>query len=190
MQRVVCLLGSPRANGSSDRLANRFCKAAKSAGADVVTHALRDLRFQGYTPAPDSLYAIPKDDLDPVLADVADSDVLVLATPIYFCDMTGLMKQAFDRFHAFLSDDPASGRVTSDLDRDATLVLIQVQGNDASLHDDLLAHYKPAFDMLGFVRQERLRACGIQEPRDLKTAPHLLEAAEKLATDILRPEYA
>lgn len=190
MARVVCLLGSPRANGSSDRLADRFASAAEREGAEVVTHALRDLRYQGYMPPADGLYETAEDDLDPVLADILETDVLVLATPIYFCDMTGLMKQALDRFDAFLADDAETGRLRSLLGGDKTLVIIQVQGNDDAQHRDLLAHYKLAFDTLGFARQECLRACGIHDPRDLKAAPGLLESVDKLAADILRREYA
>ena len=190
MQRIVCLLGSPRPHGSSDRLAERFCSAAEKAGAQVITHALRDLRYQGHIPPPDGLYEVPEDDLDPVLADVAEADVLVLATPIYFCDMTGLMKQALDRFDIFLTDDPETGRLVSELGTDNTLVMIQVQGNDEKQHTDLMVHYKLAFDTLGFTRQECLRACSIHDPRDLKAAPQLMAAVDKLAADVLRPEYA
>lgn len=190
MPRVVCLLGSPRANGSSDRLADRFCSAAEAAGAEVVTHALRDLRYQGHMPPADGLYEPAEDDLDPVLSDILETDVLVLATPIYFCDMTGLMKQALDRFDVFLTEDAEPGRLRSKLGHDKTLVLIQVQGNNETQHGDLLAHYKLAFDTFGFSRQECLRACDIHDPRDLKAAPHVLEAVEKLVADLFRREYA
>jgi len=190
MPRVVCLLGSPRANGSSDRLAERFCTVADSAGAEVITHALRDLRYQGHMPPADGLYEAAEDDLDPVLADVLDADVLVMATPIYFCDMTGLMKQAFDRFDAFLVEDPDADRLRSKLGDGKTLVVIQVQANDETQHKDLMTHYKLAFDTLGFSRQECVRACGIHDPRDLKAAPHVFEAVDKLADDIVRREYA
>ncbi|MEM7075269.1 MAG: NAD(P)H-dependent oxidoreductase [Pseudomonadota bacterium] len=190
MPRVVCLLGSPRAKGCSDLLAARFCDAAESAGATTVRHALRDLRFQGFTPPSDSLYASPEDDLDPILADIMEAEVLVLATPIYFCDMTGLMKQAFDRFHAFVREDAATGQMTSNLGRDKTLVFIQVQSADERHHCDLISHYAPAFDMFGFTRVEHLRGCDLHETADLLAAPHLLEAAGLLATELLRPEYA
>lgn len=187
---IVCLLGSPKANGSSDRLANRFCSAAENEGAKVVTHALRDLRYQGYMPATDGLYETAGDDLDPVLADILGTDILVLATPIYFCDMTGLMKQALDRFDVFLTGDTETGRLRSRLGEDKTLVVIQVQGNGEAVHRDLMAHYKLAFDTLGFVRQNCLRACAVHDPRDLKKTPDLFEAADNLATELLSREYA
>lgn len=190
MPRLVCLLGSPRANGSSDKLAERFCTAAERAGAAVVTHALRDLRFQGYVPPADGLYEPAEDDLDPVLADIREADVLVLATPIYFCDMTGLMKQALDRFEAFLVHDPETGRFRSRLAGRKTLVVLQVQANEEAQHKDLMTHYKLAFDSFGFARQECLRACGIHDPRDLRAAPQWREAVDHLAQDVLRREYA
>ncbi|MEM6480484.1 MAG: NAD(P)H-dependent oxidoreductase [Pseudomonadota bacterium] len=190
MQRIVCLLGSPRAFGSSDLLAEKFCSAAQNEGADVVTYALRDLRYQGYKPPSDGLYDDATDDLDPVLADILLADCLVMATPIYFCDMTGLMKQALDRFDFFLSIDTETGQLRSELGNEKKLVLVQVQGNDETQHGDLMTHYRSAFDTLGFAQQEYLRACNIREPRDLAAKPQSFEAAEHLATDMFRREYA
>lgn len=182
MTNVVVLLGSPRANGNSDILAKKFCELAEERGAHARCHALRDLQFGGY--AADDTDSAPygqDDDLAPVLAEVEQADVVVLATPIYFCDMTGLLKQAFDRFFHFLKPDYVTNPDPSRLGRDKVLVLVQVQGEGPERYGELLGQYAPALDKLGFVRRELLRASGVRAPGDVLAEADVLKQAEALA---------
>ena len=186
MTRVVCLLGSPREGGNSDQLAGRFCAAAKMHGAQTRTHSLRDLRFQGYVDLNGAAGQFGSDDdLAPVLSDVEDADVLVLATPIYFCNVTGLMKQALDRFFAFFVSDYLTADVPSRLGTNRTLVLAQTQGEVADKYETLLEDYSPAFDKLGFTNRYLLRAAEVREPSDIFTRTDVLEEADLLARRIV-----
>lgn len=186
MRRIACLLGSPRPGGNSDRLAARFCDAAAAAGADVATHALRDLRFAGYRGDGSAGATGPEDDLTPVLTDVETADVVVLATLIYFCDMTGLLKQAFDRFFCFFKPDYVTNPEPSVLGRDKALVLVQVQGEGPERYGNLLEHYGPALDKLGFVRRDLIRACGVREPGEVMDHQQVLDRADMLAANLAR----
>lgn len=184
MTRVLCLLGSPREDGNSDALAARFCSAAAQAGAHVETVALRDLRFQGYSgteTGPDG----PQDDLAPVLEKVKKVDIVVMATPIYFCNMTGLLKQAFDRFFCFFKPDYVTNPDPSVLGRDKVLVLVQVQGEGPERYGDLLVQYGPALDKLGFERRELIRACGVRQPGDVDRQADILQRAGQLAQQLV-----
>lgn len=188
MTRVVCLLGSPRKDGNSDLLARRFCNTAKAEGATVRTHSLRDLRFQGCMNVNfckiggDSCGL--DDDMLPVLSDLADADVLVAATPVYFCNVTGLMKQAIDRFYSFLKSDYLSAEIPSRLGRGRRFVLLQTQGEDEDAHGDLLAMYAPSLDMLGFDRRDTLRACGVRATGDVLRQKDLMARTDALAREV------
>ncbi|MCR9114110.1 MAG: NAD(P)H-dependent oxidoreductase [Rhodobacteraceae bacterium] len=185
MTKVVCILGSPREAGNSDLLAKRFCDAARVHGATTRTHALRDLRFQGYSPARsgEGPYG-PDDDLGPVLSDVETADVVVLATPVYFCNITGLAKQALDRFFCFMKPDYLTNPDPSRLGREKTLVMIQVQGEGADRYDDLMEQYAPGLDKVGFARRDLLRACGVREPGEVMKQVALLEQSDRLARSL------
>ncbi|WP_306114283.1 MULTISPECIES: flavodoxin family protein [unclassified Roseovarius] len=188
MTRVACLLGSPRAGGNSDLLAGAFCDAAGEAGASVEQFALRDLLFQGCV----SLRHCKTggetcglgDDLNPVLSAVAEADVVVIATPIYFCNMSGLAKQALDRFFSFFVPDYVTADVPSRLGRNKTFVLVQVQGEGADRYGDLLDQYGPALDKLGFQRRELIRASGVREIGDVLARSDALQQAKTLARDL------
>ena len=186
MTRVVCLLGSPRAGGNSDLLAGRFCEAAAAAGAEVARHYLRDLRFSGYRGDGSAGSNPREDDLTPVLADVQAADVVVLATPIYFCNMTGLLKQAFDRFFCFLKPDYLTNAVPTVLGRDKALVLVQAQGEGPERYGDLLDQYGPALDKLGFMRRDLVRACEVREPGEVMGDEDALERAGRLAEELVQ----
>ena len=47
MKKVVCVLGSPTANGNSETIARRFLETAESLGAVTETFFLHDLCFSG-----------------------------------------------------------------------------------------------------------------------------------------------
>ncbi|MCR9147429.1 MAG: flavodoxin family protein [Rhodobacteraceae bacterium] len=188
MTRLVCLLGSPRKDGNSDLLARRFCNTAKAEGAAVRTHSLRDLRFQGCMNVLFCKIGGERcgldDDMLPVLADLSEADVLVIATPVYFCNMTGLMKQAMDRFFSFLKPDYMTAEEPSRLGRGKRLILLQTQGEPEDHCRDLLSTYGPALDQLGFERRDCLRACGMRAAGDVLRQKALMEETDALAREV------
>ena len=188
--RAVCLLGSPRPGGNSDLLAERFCDALEAHGAAVKTHTLRDLRFQGYVADAerhkDERLGEHHDDFEEVLSDVRRSQIVVLATPVYFCNMSGLLKQAFDRFYELLEIQP--GGKPKARAPDKTLVLIQTQGEDEARYGDLLQLYAPALDILGFAQRELVRACGVREPGAVLQQSEVLRQADLLARSLVLGE--
>jgi len=191
MTRAVCLLGSPRPGGNSDLLGERFCGALEVHGASVKTHTLRDLRFQGYVPDAqrhkEEALGEHHDDLEEVLEDIDNAHILVMATPVYFCNMTGLMKQAFDRFYAFLT---ISNGLPQRRAPDKTLVWVQVQGEGEAMYDDILGQYAPALDMLGFGQRGLLRACNVREPGEVLDQRAVLQKSDLLARKLVLGEDA
>lgn len=188
MTRIVCLLGSPRVGGNSDALADAFCDAALAQGAKCRQFALRDLRFQGCVNLRQCKSGAETcgldDDLLPVLDAVAGADVVVIASPIYFCNMTGLAKQALDRFFSFFVPDYVTADIPSRLGRDKAFVLIQVQGEGPERYGDLLGQYGPALDKLGFERRDLIRACGVREVGDVLQQADVMQQAEALARQL------
>ena len=108
-KRVVCLLGSPRSGGNSDRLAEALIEELRAKGAFVECYALRELSYSGCR----NLFHCKEggdrcglsDGLSPILEAVREADVLVLASPIYFTDITSDLKAAIERFFSFLVPD-------------------------------------------------------------------------------------
>jgi len=105
MVKVLSINGGPRKNWNTDSLLQKALEGAKSVGAQTEAVHLYDLNFKGCTSCfackrKNSKYVghcAMKDDLSGVLEKVLESDVLFLGSPIYFGNVTGLMRSFLER---------------------------------------------------------------------------------------------
>jgi multimeric flavodoxin WrbA len=135
--RIVCLHGSPRIKGNSTAIANRFCETAEKFGAEVRTYVLNDLKYRGCQGCMLCKTKLDKcaleDDLTEVLEAVRETDILVLASPVYFWDVTGQLKTFMDRTFSYLVPDFITNPQKSRLSPEKKLVFILTQGNPVRL---------------------------------------------------------
>jgi len=184
--KIVAVLGSPRPQGNSTRLAQAFLDAAQELGAVTEVYRLNQMEFQGCQGCmgckTKSEACIREDDLAPVLAAIKEADLLLLASPVYFGDISGQLKCFFDRTYSYLTQD-FSSRVP--LGKKAVMVL--VQGNpDPFSFDDIFPRYQRWLKFFGFHPVYLLRAMGAREPGDLDKQPAILEEAASLAREVVR----
>lgn len=187
---TVCLFGSPRPKGNSATLANRFCNTAEKLGSTIQTFDLNKLNFRGCQACMVCKTkldkCILKDDLEDVLEVVATADILVLATPVYFGEISGQLKTFVDRCFSFLTPGFHSNSKTSRLTNGKSLVFVIAQGQS---HEDLFAdiypRYEFVFDLLGFKDRHLIRGCGLNAADDAAGKEDLLNLAEKVAEQII-----
>ena len=113
-----------------------------------------------------------------------------MATPIYFCNMSGLLKQALDRFFSFFVPDYVTAPVPSRLPAGMDFVLIQTQGEGAERYGDLLDQYGPALDKMGFANRHLIRAAGVRERGDVLQHLSALAQADQLARALSQAQGA
>lgn len=186
--KIACLLGSPRADGNSARLARKFSDTASELGAEVEVFDLSQLSFGGcrnlfHCKTAGEACGI-EDDLTPVLEAVREADVLVLATPVYFTDIASPLKACIDRFFSFFVPDYVTAETKSRLTGHRSLVFIQIRGEPESACADIFPRYQRPFRMLGFSDFHLIRACGVREPRDIEKRQEALGLAEEIAREI------
>jgi multimeric flavodoxin WrbA len=184
--KIVCLLGSPREKGNSATIANRFCDTAERLGAEIRIFALNKLEYkgcQGCMACKTKLdRCILEDDLTDVLEAVRETDLLVLATPIYLFDVTSQLKTFFDRTFSFFVPDfftnPNKGRLAPG----KKLVFIQVQGQpDQSMFTDVFPKFDYFFKGHGFSETHLIRACGARMPGEAAKQEDVMTLAEATA---------
>lgn len=184
--RIVCLLGSPREKGNSSTIANRFCDTAEKLGAEIQTFPLNKLEYKGCQGCMACKTKLDRcaleDDLTAVLEAVRETDVLVLATPIYFWDVTSQLKAFLDRTYSYLVPDFLTNPNRSRLAPGKKLVFIQVQGN---ADESMFTHVFPKFDYFfkghGFCETNLIRACGVRELGEIETHEDVIKLAETMA---------
>lgn len=100
-KKVLMLSSSPRQGGNSDVLCDEFMKGALEAGNEVEKIFLKDKRINYCTGCSVcSMYGKPcpqKDDAAEVVEKMIATDVIVMATPVYFYTMCAQMKTLIDR---------------------------------------------------------------------------------------------
>ena len=185
--KIVCLLGSPREKGNSATIANRFCDTAERLGAEVQTFALNKLEYhgcQGCMACKTKLdRCVVEDDLTEVLEAVRETDVLVLATPIYYWDVTSQLKAFLDRTFSHLVPDFLTNPNRSRLASGKKLVFIEVQGNpDENLFTNVFPKFDYFFKGYGFSETHLIRACGVREAGEVTAHEDVIKMAEIMAT--------
>ena len=105
MKKILVLNGSPRPNGNTSALIDAFVRGAEEAGNEVARIDLRSLDIRPCLGCckggkdPESP-CVQKDGMLSVYPAYKASDVVVLASPLYYWSVSGMLKTAFDRLFA------------------------------------------------------------------------------------------
>lgn len=188
--KIVCVLGSPRPEGNSAAIARHFAELGRQRGAETEFFLLNRLSYQGCqgcnackTGRED---CIIRDDLTDVLAAVCRSDILVLASPVWFGDVSGQLKCFIDRTFSLLKPDfPANPR-PSRLAAGKRLLFILTQGQSNPVPVfDLFSRYKKHFRCFGFAEQRLISTCGMQKSGDALADPDVMRQVEDAVRDMV-----
>lgn len=189
---IVAILGSPREAGSSAFIAERFLSAARKLGARTQSFELNKLTYRGCQACmackKGAETCVLKDDLAAVLQAAAAADVLVLASPIYYGDVTGQMKSFFDRTYCFFTPDYLQpGKKWSRLAEGKKCVMVLTQGQpDEKYFADVFPRYSMFLKMYGIGEPHLLRACGLRSVDDARARQDILSQADNLAAKIVQ----
>ena len=187
--RILCLLGSPRKTSNSSAIVKRFVATAKKFGAEVKTYTLNDLKYRGCQACMACKKKLEKcavkDDLAEVLEAVQESDVLVMASPVYFGDVSSQLKACIDRMYSFLKPDYVTNPSPVRLAPGKTLVFALAQGHpDEKLFSDIFSRYDYFMKWYGFKESHLIRACGVRDAGDIETRQDILTLAEEIARKV------
>ena len=88
-KKIVILNGSPRKKGNTSALVKSFTEGAESAGNTVTEFFLDGMNIHGCKGcfgghSSREWPCVQKDDMDQIYPAVKESDVVVLATPLYY----------------------------------------------------------------------------------------------------------
>jgi multimeric flavodoxin WrbA len=187
---IVCLLGSPRPKGNSTTIAKHFCDTADKLGSMVRTFALNKLKYRGcqacMTCKTKLEKCVLKDDLAEVLDAVREADVLVMASPIYYGEISSQLKAFMDRTFSYLVPDYPTNSTPCRLAPGKKLVFILAQGHpDENLFADVYPRYEYFFKWYGFEETHLIRACGVFDKGDAESRKDILKLAEETANKIV-----
>jgi multimeric flavodoxin WrbA len=145
--KLTAFLGSPRKGGNTDILAERVLAGAGEAGVETFSVALRTLNIKpcvgcGKCWSKDRP-CVFDDDMTQVYQAIADSDVLLFATPVYWYGPTTIMKAMIDRLVPF--NRPQGMPM---IDGKAAVLAIAYEEEGSAAVEPLLRMFELSFDYL------------------------------------------
>jgi arsenate reductase len=188
---ILGLQGSPRKKGNSNFLLTTFMAAAEKFGAR--THVIDVTRKKvipckeytvcekkGYCPIEDDV----RDEIYPLLR---EAELVVVATPIFFYNMSAQLKAVVDRCQTFWArkyklklKDPGA-----DMRRGFLLAVGATRGKNLFEGLNLTTQY--FFDAIGAKFEDSLTYRGIEGPKDMARHPGVIEDVERAAERLLTP---
>jgi multimeric flavodoxin WrbA len=187
--KVLCVQGSPRKKGNSATIARRFLKTAQDRGAIVETYILNEL---DYTPC-QACYAcktkrencILKDDLTPVLNALDKCDLVIVATPVYFGDISAQTKAFIDRIFSFVKPDFHNRPDPVRLTPGKKMLWIITQESSKEYHGDIFQRYGGMFKTYAGFETHLLQGTGVEEPGEVIDKYEVIEQAKKMAQKLV-----
>ena len=143
---ILILNGSPRPNGNTRKMIDAFIEGATIASHHVDVIDICKKNIKGclaceYCHTKGNGVCVQKDDMQEVYRLLAEAEMLVIASPIYYHGISGQLKCAIDRFYA-----AAYPQKPKNLKKVAMIL----SSGDAKMYDGAMFSYKGDFlDYLG-----------------------------------------
>lgn len=175
-KKIVILNGSPRRNGNTSALVQKFTEGAESAGNTVVEFFLDKMNIHGCKGcfgghSSRECPCVQNDDMAQIYPAVKECDVVVLATPLYYWNMSGQIRTAIDRLFALEEGD---GNLLRGHNRGSAL-LMAAEGNG---FEDILTYYNHLMQHLKWKNLGHVLAGGNGDVGDISGKPELEQAYE------------
>lgn len=185
-KKIFILNGSPRDNGNTKELIRAFTKGAESAGNEVTCFNLYDMEIRpcrGCGKGGEEVEApcIQLDDMLKIYPYYRHNDVIVLATPVYFWGINGLLKCAIDRLYAIFELARKTG---GEVPKKDSVLLVAAGGNTEDNFDGTRVYYESLCKNMGWNRLGEIYAGGNLAAGDILKHTEQLKEAEKLGMSI------
>ncbi|WP_424245208.1 multimeric flavodoxin WrbA [Elusimicrobium posterum] len=170
-KKLLVISSTPRKGGNSDILCDQFIAGAKEAGHSAEKIFLADKKIaycKGCMACMKTGVCIIKDDMSEILPKMAEADVIVLATPVYFYTMTAQLKTMIDRTVPQLADIK---------NKDFYFILSAGDTSHKNMHRTLESLRGFTEDCLENAKEKGIiYGTGATEVGDVKTLPVMQEA--------------
>lgn len=173
-RKIVILNGSPRKNGNTSALVKAFTEGAESAGHAVTEFFLdgMDLHgckgcFGGHSGR--ECPCVQRDGMAEIYPAVRESDVIVLASPLYYWTISGQLKTALDRLFALEEGD---GNLLRGRGRSSAL-LMAAEGHG---FEDAVLYYDHLMEHLRWKNMGKVLCGGVMDIGDIADKQELEDA--------------
>ena len=144
-KKVLVVSSSFRRHGNSDLLCDEFVRGAQEAGNAVEKIFLKDYKINfclGCGVCNSTHKCVQKDDMEKLRNLILSSDMMVLATPLYYFGFSSQLKLVIDRWYSFTTALSAKHMKTA-------LIVAAWDSNDWTM-EDIAHHYRTLCRYMNF----------------------------------------
>ena len=175
-KKIVILNGSPRKKGNTSALVKSFTQGAEIAGHTVTEFFLSGMEIHGCKGCfgghqDRECPCVQHDDMDQIYPAVRECDVIVLASPLYYWNLSGQLRTAVDRLFAL---EEGEGNLLRGHDR-ASALLMAAEGHG---FEDVLLYFDHLMEHLRWKNLGHVLAGGNENIGDIEGKPELKKAFE------------
>lgn len=179
---ILGLAGSPRIGGNTETLLDEALAGAKGQGARV-----EKIRLANYEIAPciscgscdNTGFCVVQDEMQQIYGKLEEADGIIIASPIYFYNVTGFAKAAIDRSQAFWARRYILKDPEFRTDRKGAFIGLGAT-KGTKLFEGTILTIKYFFDALGCEYVDELLVRNVDKKGDIKSHPGELEKARDL----------
>lgn len=171
--KIVVLTGSPRRNGNTSHMADRFIKGAQEAGHEVYRFDCARHKVSGCIACNAcgmNGSCVLNDDFEELRPHLLAADMVVFATPMYYFGFSAQLKAVIDRFYAL------NGRIKGAPKQSA--FLMAYADTNPKEADPMLSHYKTLINYLGWKDRGMVVAPGMWPAGAVQNTSYAKQAYE------------
>jgi multimeric flavodoxin WrbA len=195
--KILAINGSPRTNGNTSLMIKDLAGKAEAAGAEVSYFDLASMNIKdckACMKCKKEDCCSQNDDMQTLRPLIEKADLLLLGSPVYMGDQTGLMKCFVDRLYTFMAPGEESGSLKSRLSEGKkAMVLFTCQMPNGNMIYNYIAvrYFNLLVNMLGYQDIRTFIVGGANPNEDLRVTPQgklALEDGGRFMIEALGPK--
>lgn len=183
--KLVAVNGSPRKDGNTSAMLKDIVALAEKKGIETKYFDLVDLHIsdcKGCQNCKTNQTCAQKDDMAQIIEAMQESHFVLLGSPVYMGDETGLMKCMADRLYCLLEPGEASGQYKTRLAPGKKVMLLMTCGmaNGDKIYNYILTRYfRLLIKLLEFDDYHSFIIGGVDPGKDVRTMVQAKEAMKE-----------
>ena len=187
--KILGIQGSPRLKGNTSILLDTFLEKAQKIGAkpekiEVTKKNIKPCLECGI--CDDKGYCVQKDDMQGIYPKIWESDLIILATPMFFYGPTAQVKALIDRTQALWVRKYVKGLEDPGRNNRKGLFIGVGATKGKNLFDGSKLIAKYFFDACGASYLDDICVRQVEKPGDINKFPEILEQTQKKAEQICK----
>lgn len=191
MTRVLCIAGSPRRGGNSDRLLDSLSAGVTEAGGDPIRLIVSELAIKpcrGCHACSRTGSCVVRDDMDDVYRALDGANAIAVAAPVFFATVPASLKALYDRCQPYWARRYVLGEPAPERKRAGAAIVVG-GGGDPFGTQCAFTPTSSVFGVLGVSLDHRIEVVGVDAPTDIDSHPDSLAEARRVGAALINDAH-